>query len=219
MTSTPNLPVTFQSQVVGVEKVSSSSISLTEPVKLRCAAQESFQLSQEVIIVEPSDMHHTVCEAWNSLFQRDSPQSIDSLLDKEKCLLDKIDSSSIMDLPPIQGDQLKNAVQATKLSSSRGSDGFSTLDLRKLPLSLFNMLAILLQQVELLGKWPDRWTLAKTICLPKCTQVKSAFDIRPVTVMARMYRIWGKIRGKQVAQKLASTIPPEIGGPCKGGGR
>jgi len=121
-----------------------------------------------------------------------------------------------MDLPIIQGEQIKNAVNSTKLSSSRGSDGFSTLDLRKLPMVLFNMMAIIFQHIELCGKWPSRWILAKTICLPKSAQAKNPFDIRPVTVMAKMYRLWGKIRGKQVAQILAATIPPEIGGPCKG---
>ena len=32
--------------------------------------------------------------------------------------------------------------------------------------------------------------------------------------MSKMYRIWGKIRGGQVADHLAAHIPKTIGGPC-----
>ena len=212
----PNLPVSFQSQVVGVEKLTDTSITLDKPVKLRSASQDDFQIRQEKILVEPSALHQSLCDAWNSFFQRDDPQNIDQLEEKEHRLLNKITPANVMELPPISGELIKNAVNSTKISSSRGSDGFSTLDLKKLPIALFNMLAILFQHIELYGVWPERWTLAKTICLPKCSQAKSPYDIRPVTVMAKMYRIWGKIRGKQVAKILAATIPPEIGGPCKG---
>ena len=212
----PNLPVSFQSQVVCVEKLTDSTITLDKPVKLRSASQDDFQIRQEKILVEPPALHRSLCDAWNSFFQRDDPQNIDQLEEKEQRLLSKITPANVMELPPISGELIKNAVNSTKISSSRGSDGFSTLDLRKLPIALFNMLAILFQHIELHGVWPERWTLAKTICLPKCSQAKSPYDIRPVTVMAKMYRIWGKIRGKQVAKILAATIPPEIGGPCKG---
>ena len=45
-------------------------------------------------------------------------------------------------------------------------------------------------------------------------QPKTPLDIRPITVMSKMYRIWGKIRGGQVALHLASQVPKTIGGPC-----
>jgi len=79
----PNLPVSFQSQEVSVEKIARTSITLKEPVKLRSALQEDFQLSQERILVEPSELHRTLCDSWNSLFQRDNPQSIHTLEEKK----------------------------------------------------------------------------------------------------------------------------------------
>lgn len=41
-------------------------------------------------------------------------------------------------------------------------------------------------------------------------------DVRPVTILAKAYRVWAKIRGKQIALHLASLVPPTVGGPCKG---
>ena len=212
----PNLPVSFQDQVVDIERITERAVILKEPVRLRSASSHDFQLKQDKVLVEPFEMHRSLCSAWNVYFQRDDPSSIDRLEDHEMSLLHKIAPSNVMDLPPITGDLIKKAVISTKVSSSRGSDGFSTLDLKKLPMTLYDMLAILFQLIELQGKWPDRWTCAKTICLPKSDHTRSPYDIRPVTVMARMYRLWGKIRGKQVAQLLANIVPPEIGGPCKG---
>ena len=212
----PNLPVRFQDQSSLIAAVKSDRIVLQEPFKLRSALSQDMILEQENILVEPKAMHSSLCKAWNSFFQRDNPDAVDNLSENENRLLNKIQSCQVMDLPEITGSDIQNAVMATKLASGRGSDGFSTLDLRKLPIILLDMLAILFKQIELGGVWPSRWSFAKTICLPKTESARSPYDVRPVTVMARMYRVWGKIRGKQVSVLLSQTIPPEIGGPCKG---
>ena len=102
----------------------------------------------------------------------------------------------------------------TKLASSRGGDGFSTLDLHRLPMPFWDLMAKIFHKIEENHLWPDAWTLAKTFCLPKTPEPKTPLDIRPTTVMSKMYRIWGKIRGGQVAEHLASHLPRTIGGPC-----
>ena len=211
-----NLPVKFQNQTTQVVSAKSNSIKVHDPLRLKSVLPQDMILEQERIVVEPESMHSSLCRAWNTFFQRDNPASIDSLSETENSLLNRILPENVMDLPDITGVAIFKAISATKVSSGRGSDGFSTLDLKKLPLALLDMLAVIFKQVELFGCWPAKWTLAKTICLPKSSSAKSPYDIRPVTVMARMYRIWGKIRGKQVSKILSESIPPEIGGPCKG---
>eukprot|EP00438_Fugacium_kawagutii_P030432 Skav216217 [mRNA] locus=scaffold238:321341:324460:- [translate_table: standard] len=87
--------------------------------------------------------------------------------------------------------------------------------MRKLPTCLYDILAVIFGALEDGAAWPQQWSVAKTVCLPKEDIPEHPFAIRPVTIMARLYRTWGGLRGKQAAQYLASLVPPEVGGPCK----
>ena len=112
---------------------------------------------------------------------------------------------SPMPYTPITSAQIKDALQGTKIRSARGGDGFSTMDLRKLPCELHEWLANIFHVCEQGSAWPGRWMLAKTHCLPKGFQPKSPLDIRPVTVLGKTYRPW-------------SWQPPSTGSgrDCKG---
>ena len=160
-------------------------------------------------------MHAQLFAAWNVFFQRDNEEELDRVPEDMSDLIGRMPQSHVASLPPIDGAMIEHALRCTKVASSRGSDGFSTLDLRKLPISLLDMLALILQLIEQNGVWPQKWTLAKTLCLPKTADAKTPYDIRPVTVMAKIYRLWGHIRGKQVTSYISASIPPEIAGVCK----
>lgn len=210
-----NLPVTFQGQKANIDSIGINKIILDTPVRLKDAAKDSMILSQDKIFVEPDAMHGTLMDAWNKYFLRDDIQSIDTPHPDGVALVDRIPINQLASLPKITGEVIKDAISSTKVQSGRGSDGFSTLDLKKLPSCLLDMLAFVLTVIEKWNRWPTQWSLAKTICLPKVAGLCGPFDIRPVTVMSRMYRLWGKIRGRQVSTFLAQHIPPTIGGPCK----
>ena len=118
-----------------------------------------------------------------------------------------------MSRPLITDQQLYLAVKKTRLASSRGGDGFSILDLRRLPMPLWDLMAKIFHKIEENHLWPDAWTLPKTLCLPKTPEPKTRLDIRPTTEMSKMYRIWDKIRGGQAAEHLASHVPRTIRWP------
>ncbi len=211
----PNLPVVFQGQKTMIDSMTTSKVVLQDPVRLKDASNRSMFLAQERIFVEPPMIHDTLMSEWNKYFLRDDPSTIDNPDDAALELVDRVPTNELAQFPAITGTMIKEAIASTKLNSGRGSDGFSTLDLKKLPLCLLDFLAFIFTTIESWGKWPVQWTLAKTICLPKVVGQCGAFDVRPVTVMSRMYRLWGKIRGRQASRFLAQHIPPTIGGPCK----
>ena len=211
----PNLPIGFQTQNARIQRISDKGIHLDRKVHLLCYAAENLHVQQEQTCAQPEDMHRQLFQAWNVYFQRDPSHEIDEVPDEMCQIVDRVPRQQLADLPPISVTDLQTALKNTKIASSRGSDGFSTLDLRKLPTNLLQMLALILQLVEQKGVWPERWTLAKTLCLPKCEEPSSPFDVRPVTVMAKIYRLWGHIRGKQVTQLISANIPPEVAGVCK----
>ena len=211
----PNLPVVFQTQKARIKSLSEKGVHLDRRVHLINYFPDQLVITQEQSFVNPEDMHNQLFCAWNIFFQRDPCHELHNVPDEMCMLVDKIPQSHLAKMPPITGDVINQALKNTKLASSRGSDGFSTLDLRKLPMSMLDMLAFILQLVEQNGQWPKRWTLAKTLCLPKCAEPSSPYDVRPVTVMSKIYRLWGHIRGKQVTAFISANIPPEIAGVCR----
>jgi ribonuclease HI len=211
----PNLPITFQTQIARITQIGQQGIFLDREVHLLYYEPDQLVVEQELTHASPDEMHRQLFQAWNGFFQRDAEDELDRVPDAMCQLVGRIPQHQVASMPPIDAQDIRQALRCTKISSSRGSDGFSTLDLRKLPECLLEMLAIILRLIEQQGLWPQKWILAKTICLPKCTDAKTPFDIRPVTIMAKIYRLWGHIRGKQVTKYISSTIPPEIAGVCK----
>lgn len=183
---------------------------LDRPVKLR---SNNMQLEQEAILVEPTSMHEELFRESNRIFQRDDWKNED-VVDIPHFLHD-IPQSTFAEFPPITAGDLRAAVRVGKKSSGRGCDAFSIKDLAKLPTVMMQFLANLLMATEQWGHWPSQWVTARTVCLPKKSEKCHPMDIRPVTVMARAYRLWGKIRGAQASNWLAQQIPATIGGPPK----
>eukprot|EP00438_Fugacium_kawagutii_P019764 Skav203654 [mRNA] locus=scaffold2755:35547:39857:+ [translate_table: standard] len=207
--------ISFQGQTAKVEQVASHKILLDRPLKLFSTASDDLVVKQKKYVADPDDMHCALFHAWNQFFQRDNANAAYEVDDSLRRSIQAIPRGQKLEMECITGAQLQNAFATTKIKSARGCDGFSSRDLIKLPLVLCEFLACVLTIVESNGTWPNIWVCAKTICLPKGQDVSSPLDIRPVTVMAKLYRAWGKIRGAQVALHLAASVPPEIGGPCK----
>ena len=208
-----NYPIIFQNQSRKISEVTNNTIFLHEPVKLR---SNDFIAIQEIPTAEPRGMHDALNETWNQYFQRD-PHNDDPLNWEDAVpFLNAVHSCQTMDHQPITANMLQEAIQTTKIKSARGVDGFSTLDLRKLPWSAWDVLAHLLNHIEAGNLWPDCWMTAKTLCLPKSMDSASPLAIRPVTILSKIYRLWARIRGQDIAKHLASQVPPTIGGPCKG---
>ena len=204
-------PICFHEQKVNIIQVHPDRIFFDRKVKWRST---NLQLSQEDFTMDPPTMHQHLHQAWSPYFCRDKVDDDQHTWEKAITFLEHVQDFPIMAHQPITGQQLYHAVKKTKLASSRGGDGFSTLDLRRLPMPLWELMATIFTKIEQKHLWPEAWTLAKTLCLPKTSEPKTPLDIRPITVMSKMYRVWGKIRGGQVADHLASHIPKTIGGPC-----
>eukprot|EP00438_Fugacium_kawagutii_P007385 Skav202176 [mRNA] locus=scaffold3078:33949:37509:- [translate_table: standard] len=207
-----NLPIRFQDQEARVVNCTSGTISLETPVRLRSAAACDLVISQRSFVVEPDDVHQALFESWNAFFQRDCEDSLYHVSPDMMKFIENVPKGDTCPCPDITGHQLHQAMITTKPTSARGSDGWSTRDLAKLPEQLCSALAALLSLVEVAEKWPVRWVYAKTVCLPKTQEAQSAMQARPITIMSRAYRAWAKIRGQQIAQMITCHIPKQIGG-------
>eukprot|EP00438_Fugacium_kawagutii_P004369 Skav214813 [mRNA] locus=scaffold1934:75726:80366:+ [translate_table: standard] len=210
-----NLPITFQEQTVFLSTVDEDRLTLASPVLLKSTDETMMIVTQKHRIVDHDEMHQALFDSWNPFFKRDDPTETEHAPADIVDLINQLPDMPIAHFEPIDAKDVQLALSNTKKRSARGSDGFSTRDLMKLPPTLVQLLAILLNLIESTGCWPDSWCLAKTQCLPKCDNPQSPLQVRPVTVMAKIYRLWGRIRGKQIAAHIITLIPPEVGGPCQ----
>lgn len=203
--------VTFQGQLANVIDIQSNTIKLDKQIFLR---------SSDLSCVQPTwtmlhdEMHNLVFDAWSKYFCRDEEEVADFANVVQ--YLSLLETEQTMKYEPITDMQFLDAIKSTKLMSARGSDGFSTRDLQKLPKPLWTLLAKFIHSIEQKRSWPDQWLVAKTLCLTKGHTPESPLDIRPITIISKMYRLWSKIRGKQLAAYLTQQIPPSLGGPAMG---
>ena len=77
--------------------------------------------------------------------------------------------------------------------SALGVDAWSLADVGSLPDWLLDWLASLLREVERPGKWPACLAEGYTAQIPK-DGPPGLLNSRPLTVLSRVYRLWGGIR-------------------------
>ena len=206
--------VTFQKQEAIVLESKPGYIDIDKLFKLHC---DDFTITHNTSTADPDKMHEMVKEAWSRYFVRDSFEEQNQQWENIERFLNIVEVCPTMQYQEITPEMLSVAIQTTKCRSARGADGITTMDLRKLPLSLWDIMCKIFRHIEMKGgDWPNLWAFAKTLCLPKSETPKSPMDVRPITILSKTYRLWAKIRGKQIAQHLAEMVPATVGGPCKG---
>ena len=86
--------------------------------------------------------------------------------------------------------------------SSPGLDAWSYRDLKALAHCspwVFDSFCQLLNAIENFGRWPQSTISGFTTLIPKsCHSPDSPADLRPITVLSGLYRIWGRIRARQL---------------------
>ena len=106
-------------------------------------------------------------------------------------------------LPELSADMLRQDILSAKVSSP-GLDGWSYPDLKILAQYapwVYDELCSLLRTVERIGKWPSALISGFTTLIPKSADpVCSPTDLRPITVLSSIYRVWARIRARQLGK-------------------
>ena len=110
-----------------------------------------------------------------------------------------------------------DALSGMKSKTARGVDGFAVDELRMLPPSAIQDLRRLCTVVYANG-FPDWFMVARTIALSKVHGTPAPHQVRPICILATIYRLWGKVICQQIIAQLSCHLPSQLTGFLKGRG-
>ena len=114
-----------------------------------------------------------------------------------------------VNLPPLPGDMLYDAVKRTKPTSG-SLDGWGWRDFKALPVAWFDQLASILTLVEEDGVWPDGIWDVYIAMIPKTDGDATLLGQRPLCVLPIAYRLWASVRLQHLQGWFESWVPRSV---------
>jgi hypothetical protein len=136
----------------------------------------------------------------------------------EEQLRDILQTLPRMNIPECPEDPhlWEQAIKNLNPHSARGVDGISAQELRLMPRqAILHLMTIMNSYIEGFPLWM-MWT--RTMPVPKKDGIVTPAQIRPISVMAQLYRLWSKIQCKHVLSCIHSQLPKAITGFVPGKG-
>ena len=104
-----------------------------------------------------------------------------------------------MEAGRLTGERLKTCLGKMRSEQAGGMEGWRVKELKRLPVALLNRLADFFELVEQYGRWPASLERAMVTFIPKHdAEQLQVEDLRPISVMSPVYRLWAATRLKEV---------------------
>ena len=203
-----NSPVIFQGQTRNIASQTGCVLRLDEPVKLKNLDQ--LKVFQTQTSAEISNMHEQLHKTWSDLWGRDIHNTHDEHWPDACCLISSLEDCPSCPFKPLTKELWDASLRGVKPKSARGADGFSTRDCKLIKGNLLEWLLEILRSVESGQAWPNQWCIAKITVLSKGFEPKSPLDIRPISILAKFYRLWSRLRSLEVLQHIGMQLPPQV---------
>ena len=121
-----------------------------------------------------------------------------------------------VNLPPLSGDMLYDAVQRKKPTAGSW-DSWDWREFKALPVAWFDRLASILTLAEEDGVWPDGMLDAYIAMIPKSDGDSTPLGQRPLCVLTTACRLWTSVRLQHLQKWFESWVPKSVF--SAGGGR
>ena len=201
-------PVYFEGQSATVIDNRNGCLTVDRPLFLR---GPDMGIKQKHYYYDTQGATHEVVSAWNSFLQRDQDNMVDQCTDAEM-IVSTIPPQDIINIPEFNVELWRRTQSKTPLRSARGSCGFAVGEMRCLPAWCLEQLFQLFRLIEETSTWPATWLYAFTIMLPKVSAPESPLDLRPITILSRIYRQWSRFKAVALLVGLSSKVPSTIAG-------
>ena len=172
---------------------------------------EDVSLCQTQTVVEKGRIFELLTQFWQPFWQ-----STSSVTSEDGHSFESFLQMLPSDLPAISVtvDDLsswKSAIHDSKAHSARGVDAISAAEMKVLPDAAVLDLITLITTVYHKG-FPNWFMLARTFPLGKVEGSPAPGQIRPISVLSQIYRIWARVCCKQILFQLSAIMPVEIQG-------
>ena len=174
---------------------------------------EEVHVRQQVCRFSPNDMFPALQHYWqpfwwqDNLSDQDAPdfvQIVDGLPNLFHDFQYDMDSLEVW----------LSAIRQLKSHSCRGLDGISAAELQSLPALAVEQLAVILNNAD----FPPELCQSRVFPLPKTQDSPGPGQVRPITVLPQLYRLWGRVSCSQILAHLSAKMPVNITGLLHGRG-
>ena len=192
---------------VQVLEVRAPYVRLSRGVTRRAAAS----LAKEWIEADPDVWCPHLLSKWNAFWQRDQG---DTIPPKALPYIEALEKVPPCDYRPLDYEDWCAAIKTTKSRSMKGADGWSFSDLRLLPKASVQVLLSLFALIEVDQQWPKLLKTWLVVLLRKKPEgVVPCTQVRPISVVSTLYRMWAKMRTKQFLRH-ARSLASDLVSPC-----
>ena len=173
----------------------------------------SVEIQQKVNLFTPNAMFPALQNYWQPFWWHDLLSAVD----------DQDFQTLVQGLPDLFQDFSLDmdslaawtcAVKQLKSHSCRGLDAISAAELQSFPDLAIEHLASLLNGADL----PPELCQSRVFPLPKTQDHPGPGQIRPITVLPQLYRLWGRVSCAQILAHLSAKMPVNITGLLHGRG-
>ena len=200
--------VCFQGQSAIVTNTENNQLAVDRPFFLRGS---DLTVKQKQFFYDPQEASGEVVSTWNAFLQRDKNNLVDQWSDAER-IAEMIPQQDTIYVPDYSVELWRRTQSNTPLRSARGSCGFTVCEMRSLPDWCLEVLFDLFRVIDETSTWPAMWLYAFTIMLPKTSVPESPLDLRPITILSRIYRQWSRFKAIALLVGISSKVPNIIAG-------
>ena len=209
----PGLTVSPRTTVTAGEATLMVTESHSEQGTLTFAQAHSLEVGDVLIQTahhgSVPEIHNLFAEEWSKRWDKHRHLPEDHW-QEIRTYIDLALEGSPMPSQPITLKQLQHTLRSKKARSATGMDGVSKQDLVHAPEHLQESLTQLLNDVEISGNWPEQLLHGAIHSLAKVPNAEEVGQLRPVTVLPMMYRVWSSIRSRQILAHLGTVAPPTM---------
>ena len=174
----------------------------------RVSRQEAASLERVEISLDPAVWTKAFFRGWSNYWQRDGEQFEGA---PWKNLLAVLPPDAVSRLEDVTFQDWQSALGRAKAASMRGTCGWSVTELRCLPEEAVLPLLRIFTQVERGMPWPKQLQQWLVILLRKEEGIPEWSSVRPISVASVVYRVWSRIRTRQLLMMLQCSALPTVG--------
>eukprot|EP00435_Cladocopium_sp_Y103_P053188 s103_g17.t1 len=174
----------------------------------RLSRKEAAGLEKVEVSLDPEVWSRAFFQGWSAYWQRECVSADET---PWRQLLETLPPVGEQPLEAISFSEWKHALGRAKTSSMRGTCGWSVGELKRLPECVVLPLLRLFNRIERGVGWPKQLQQWLVVLLRKEEGIPEWSSVRPISVASVVYRIWSRIRTRQLLAVCQTSSLPTVG--------